>query len=51
MAESCGVDLSESVIRECGSRLGYTALKTKQLHAITSFIHGKEIFVALPTID
>ena len=48
MVESC-VDLAESVIRECGSRLGYTTLKTKQLHAITSFIHGKDTFVALLT--
>ena len=49
MAESRTADLiEESIIRKCGSRLGYTMLKTEQLQAITSFIHRKDTFVALP---
>ena len=39
----------ERIIRDCGSRLGYTNLKNKQIEAITSFIEGKETFIALPT--
>ena len=38
----------ERIIRDCGSRLGYMTLKNKQIEAITSFIEGKDTFVALP---
>ena len=39
----------ETIIRDCGSRLGYTGLKSKQIEAITEFVKGKDTFVALPT--
>ena len=32
----------ETIIRDCGSRLGYTGLKSKQIEAITEFVKGKD---------
>ena len=38
----------ETIIRDCGSCLGYTGLKSKQIEAITEFVKGKNTFVTLP---
>ena len=46
MSESREDVTTESVIGECGSCLGYTMQKTEK-QAITSFIHGKDTFIAL----
>ena len=46
MAESLDI---EAVVRACGSRLGYMAMKAKQIEAITAFVNGKDTFIVLPT--
>ena len=44
-----GMKCLEEIIRECASRLGYRELKDEQITAISSFVQGNDIFVALPT--
>ena len=44
-----GMKCLEKIIRECASRLGYRELKDEQITAISSFVQGNDIFVALPT--
>ena len=49
MAENlAGSDIG-IVVRACGSRLGYMAMKAKQIEAITVFVNGKDTFIVLPT--
>ena len=38
-----------SYIREAAASLGYPALKPEQEEAITQFLMGRDVFVALPT--
>ena len=38
-----------SYIRETAASLGYPALKPEQKEAITQFLMGRDVFVALPT--
>ena len=49
MAESLAGSDIETVVRACGSRLGYMAMKAKQIEAITAFVNGKDTFIVLPT--
>ena len=39
----------KSYIREAAASLGYPALKPEQEEAITQFLMGRDVFVALPT--
>ena len=41
--------LFKSYIREAAASLGYPALKPEQEEAITQFLMGRDVFVALPT--
>ena len=38
---------TQTIIRNCGSRLRYKSLKSKQIEAIADFVTGKDTFVAL----
>ena len=38
-----------SAVSEVASTLGYDSLKSKQLQAVTTFLQGKDVFVAHPT--
>ena len=42
------VDL-EDIITAAAANLGYPAVKEEQRQAITAFVSGKDVFVALPT--
>ena len=39
----------ESVVRDCGRKIGYDVLKCEQKEAILAFLQGNDVFVSLPT--